>query len=258
MAAYLEYGLEGRTAIITGAGTGIGAGTAVELAKAGAKVALFGRRLDKLEEVREQCLAYTKDVLCLSTDVADRAQVNENVGKVVKAYDKIDILVNNAGIETWLKPGETYFDDYFEYLSDDDYLSFFRTHALGHYLMNLACIPSMKEHHYGRIVNNASITGISGSFSTPAYCGSKAAAICQTKSFAHKYTRSGIYTNCIAEGMVETPLKKNATPEEYAAASERSPFGHVAQPVDIARVILFLAQENLYMSGQCIIVGVVV
>jgi NAD(P)-dependent dehydrogenase (short-subunit alcohol dehydrogenase family) len=253
MAAYKEFGFEGRTAIITGAGTGMGEAVAVELARSGAKVALFGRRLEKLEGVRDKCLEHTKDVICLSTDVRDREQVNDNVAKVLKSFGKIDILINNAGFESKLKPGETYFGTLFDKMTDEEYLDFFRTHALGHYHMNLACIPSMKEHRFGRIVNNASICGISGNFSTPAYCASKAAAICQTKSFAIKYGVDGIIVNATAEGYVDTPMNAYFTQEGRDAIAKRTLVGRAAEPIDIVRVILFLAQENLFMTGQCIV-----
>lgn len=254
MVLYKEYGFEGRTAIVTGAGTGMGEATAIELAKGGADLALFGRRLEKLEAVMEECRKYTKNVMCLSTDVSDKTAVDTSVSKVIAEYGKVDILINNAGIESRLKPGETFWDNLFDKLDDETYLNFFRIHALGHYHMNLAVIPSMQEHHFGRIVNNTSVTGISGTYSTPAYCGSKAAAICQTKSFALKYGKDNITVNAIAAGMVDTPMKIDATEEERAFVAEFTPLGHVAQPIEVARVMLFLAQENLFVTGQCITV----
>ena len=254
MVQYREYGFEGRAAIVTGAGTGMGESVAIELAKGGAKLALFGRRLEKLEEVMEKCKKYTNNVICLSTDVSDKTAVDTNVKKVVDEYGRIDILINNAGVESKLKSGETLWDNLFDKLEDEEYLTFFRIHALGHYHMNLAVIPNMQEHHFGRIVNNTSITGISGSYSTPAYCGSKAAAICQTKSFALKYGKDNITVNAIAEGMVDTPMNENATEEQHQFVTKFTPLGHVAQPIEIARVMLFLAQENLFVTGQCITV----
>lgn len=252
MAQYKEYGFEGRTAIITGAGTGMGEATAIELAKGGAKLALFGRRLEKLEEVKSKCLEYTNNVICLSTDVRDRTAVNASVGKVIDTYGKIDILINNAGVESRLRPGETFWDTLFDQLDEETYINFFKVHALGHYQMNLAVIPNMQANHFGRIVNNTSVTGVTGTYSTPAYCGSKAAAICQTKSFALKYGKDNITVNAIAAGMVDTPMKIDASPEEYAAVAASTPLGHVAQPIEMARVMLFFAQENLFVTGQCI------
>ena len=126
---------------------------------------------------------------------------------MLNAFCKIDILVNNAGVESRLKPGQT-FDDLFETLEPKEYIKFFEVHALGHYLMNLAVNPSMKQNHFGRIVNITSVTGIDGSYSTPAYTASKAGAICQTKAFARKYGKDNIIVNSISPGMVNTPMKK--------------------------------------------------
>ncbi len=251
---YLDYGLSGKAAIVTGAGTGIGAASAVELSKGGAKVALFGRRTGPLEKVREECLKYTPDVLALSVDVSDEAAVKQGVGTVIKQFGKADILVNNAGIESRLQPGQSFFEDLFDALGPDDYLKFFKIHALGHYLMNLAVIPSMRENKFGRVVNVTSVTGVNGAYSTPGYTASKAAAICQTKAFAKRYGRYNITFNAIAPGMVDTPMKIDATPEEYQAVAGMTPLGRVAQPIDVARVVLFFAQENLFVSGQNLIV----
>lgn len=252
MAQYKEYGFEGRPAIVTGAGTGIGEATAIELAKGGAKLALFGRRAEKLESVKNECLKYTPDVLALSCDVSDPESVKKAVGEVLSRYGRVDILVNNAGIESRLKPGESFFGDLFDKQDEDTYLSFYKVHSWGHYLMNLAVIPSMKENHFGRIVNTTSVTGIHGNYSTPGYTASKAAAICQTKAFAMKYGKDGITVNAIAPGMVDTPMKIDATPEEYAFVAGITPLGRVADPIDMARCILFFAQENLFVTGQCL------
>jgi 3-oxoacyl-[acyl-carrier protein] reductase len=255
MARYSEYGIEGRTAVITGAGSGIGEACAVELAKCGAKVALFGRRTAAIEKTRSACLTHTgeTDVLALSTDVRDRRAVNANVARVIETFGGIDILINNAGIESRLEQGQT-FADLFETLTPETYLEFFEIHALGHYLMNLAALPSMKQKRYGRIVNVTSVTGMNGGYSTPAYTASKAAAICQTKSFARHCGPYNITVNAIAPGMVDTPMKIASTPEEFAFVTGKTPLGRVALPIDIARAVLFFAQEHLFVTGQTLIV----
>ena len=255
MVKYLDYGLQGRTAIITGAGTGVGKSCAEELAKGGAKVALFGRRLDKLEDVKAECLKYTSDVITVSVDVGEENQVKAGVGKVLERFGKVDILINNAGFENRLKPGESFWETYFDKLTPDEYMKFFKTHTLGHYLMNLAVIPSMQKNHYGRIVNVTSILGMNGGFETPAYSGSKAAAICQTKAFASKYGKDNITFNAIAPGMIDTPMKIDASPEEFEMCARAATLGRVGLPIDMARIVLFFAQENLFVTGQVLPVG---
>ena len=95
---------------------------------------------------------------------------------------------------------------------------------------------------------------MNGQYSTPGYTASKAAAICQTKAFAKKYGPDNITFNSIAPGMVDTPMKIDATPEEYEYVASITPMGRVAQPVDIARVAMFFAQENLFVTAQNIVV----
>ncbi len=254
MPRYTEYGFKDRVVIITGAGTGIGESCAVELAKGGAWVALFGRRIEPIEKVKKECLKYTDNAIALSVDVSDENTVKENVAKVLGTFHKIDILVNNAGIESSYAHGLSLFDDLFDKLNPGEYLKFFKIHSLGHYLMNLAVIPSMQENHFGRIVNVTSVTGVNGQYSTPGYTASKAAAICQTRAFAKKYGKYNITVNSIAPGMVDTPMKLDSTPEEFEFVAKITPLGRVAKPIDIARAVLFFAQENLFVSGQNLIV----
>ncbi|NLL38496.1 MAG: SDR family oxidoreductase [Clostridiales bacterium] len=253
MAQYLEYGLAGRGAIVTGAGTGIGAACAVELAKAGAKVALFGRRTGPIESVAAECSQYTPGAIFVSVDVSDKDAVEKAVDLVKNTFGRIDVLINNAGIESPYQVGETPFDAFFD-MEPDEYMQFYRVHALGHYLMMQAVIKYMKQAQFGRIVNVTSVTGVNAAYSSPAYTSSKAAAICQTKSFAKKYGKYNIIVNSIAPGMVNTPMKANSPPEEFAAVAEMSPLGRVAEPIDVARLAMFLSQEHLFVSGQNIIV----
>jgi NAD(P)-dependent dehydrogenase (short-subunit alcohol dehydrogenase family) len=251
---YQEYGFKDKVAIVTGGGSGVGSSCAVELAKGGAKVAVFGRRMGQLEEVRDECLKYTDGAMAVSADVGQKDQVDAAVAKVLEKFGRVDILINNAGFELRLKPGETFWDNHFDALSPEQYMKFFQTHTLGHYLMNLAVIPSMQKNHFGRIVNVTSVLGVTAIFEAPAYSASKAAAINQTKAFAKKYGRDNITFNALAPGMIDTPMKIDATPEEYVAVAEQTPLGRIAQPIDVARVALFFAQENLFVSGQNIII----
>ncbi|MDR3149847.1 MAG: SDR family oxidoreductase [Oscillospiraceae bacterium] len=250
---YIDYGFQGRTAIITGAGSGIGQACAVELAKGGANVALFGRRQQPLEETAQECLKYGGEVLIMPVDVSDRVQSAEGIIEVYAQWRRIDILMNVAGIESALEPGQE-LDDLFDTFDEESYLKFFSVHSWGHYNMNLAVIPIMQKQHFGRVVNVTSVTGITGQWSTPPYTASKAAAILQTRAFAKKYGKDNITFNSISPGMVNTPMKSGSSPEEFAYVASLTPLGHVAEPIEIARAALFFAQENLFVTGQNLIV----
>ncbi|MCL2226366.1 MAG: SDR family oxidoreductase [Oscillospiraceae bacterium] len=252
MAAYLEYGIEGRTAIVTGAGTGIGAACAIELAKAGARVALLGRRTAPLQEILEQCDKYTSGSLALPVDVADEDAVNKAVKQVHEKFGRIDILVNNAGFDFDYKPGEIPFEHYYD-TDKESYMRFFEVHAFGHFAMAQACTKYMVPAKFGRIVNVTSVLGVTGDYGAAAYTASKAAANLQTKSLARKYGKDNITVNSISPGMVNTPMKKNSPPEEFEAVAGMTPLGRVAEPIDIARVVMFFAQENLFVTGQNLI-----
>jgi NAD(P)-dependent dehydrogenase (short-subunit alcohol dehydrogenase family) len=255
MLKYLDYGFQDKIAVITGAGSGIGASCAEELAKGGASVALFGRRSGPLWETRDKCLKYTDKVIALSVDVSDKASVDAGVKKVLDAFGRVDILINNAGIEMKVEVGESRFEKYFDTQGPEEYLEFFRIHTLGHYLMNLAVIPSMKEHRFGRIVNISSVLGLDGTYSAPAYTASKGGAITQTKAFAGRYGRHNITVNAILPGYVNTPMKLDSSQEEIDAIVGITPLGRYAEPIDIARVVLFFAQENQFVTGESLVIS---
>jgi 3-oxoacyl-[acyl-carrier protein] reductase len=250
---YLDYGLEGKRAIVTGAGTGIGKGCAIELAKGGAKVALLGRRPEPLNEVQKECAACGVEVMVIPTDVSDRAADAAAVAETVKRFGGVDILINNAGIESRLKPGQRY-GDLFDSFDEEGYLKFFKIHVMGHYFMNLEVVPHMQKQRFGRVVNITSVTGLTGTASSPPYTASKAAAILQTKPFARKYGEYNITFNSISPGMVDTPMKSDLTQEQKDMTAQRAALRRYALPIDIARVAMFFVQENLYVTGENLVV----
>ena len=252
MTKYLDYGFKDRVAIVTGAGTGVGKACAVELARGGAKVVLFGRRQGPIDEAVQECLEFTDNAIGMSVDVSAENVVKDSVSKVIEQFGKVDILINNAGVESHLNPGQS-FNDLFEIQTPDEYLKFFEIHSLGHYLMNLAVMPSMKENMFGRICNITSVVGLNGAYSSPAYTASKAAANCQTKAFATQFGKYNVTVNAVLPGMVDTPMKKDSTQEEFDFVASATPLGRVADPIDIARVALFFVQENQFVSGQLLV-----
>jgi NAD(P)-dependent dehydrogenase (short-subunit alcohol dehydrogenase family) len=253
MARYLDYLLQGKSAIVTGAGSGIGRACALELAKGGANLTIIGRRAEPLEQTARDCAEFTRSANIFIADVADADRAKSAAQSAFDAFGRVDILINNAGIESSLEPGQS-IDDLFDTFNEADYLRFFQVHAWGHYNMSLAAIPYMQKNRFGRVVNITSVTGVTGQWSSPPYTASKAAAILQTKAFAKRYGADNITFNSISPGMVNTPMKSGSTPEEFAYVAGLTPLGHVAEPIEIARAALFFAQEHLFVTGQNLIV----
>ncbi len=252
MVKYLDYGLEGRGAIITGGGTGIGEACAIELAKAGVKVAVFGRRIEPVEDTAAKCNEFCSGAIALSVDVSEKDQVDAAVDKVAQEFGRLDILINNAGIEVPYQVGEVPFINYFD-TDPESYIKFYKVHALGHYMMMQAACKCMVPAKFGRITNVTSVTALTASYSAPAYTGSKAATICQTKAFAQKYGEHNITVNSIAPGMVDTPMKTNSPQEERDFVANMAPLKRIAEPIDVARLAVYLSSEDLFLTGQNIV-----
>lgn len=248
----VEYGIDGKVALVTGAGSGVGRETSMQLAKMGAKVALVGRRLETVSKVEKEINEFSTDVLALECNVGVEEDVNEAVRKAQEKFGRIDILVNNAGIEADREPGQMG-DDILMTTSIEQYHKLIDTNLIGHYNFMRACIPGMAERHYGRIVNISSCTAFNGGVGTAAYVASKAGIIVQTKTFARKFGPDNILVNCIAPGMIDTPMHDLTPKENFAFVAERTPLRRVALPRDIARIVLFLAQEDLFMTGETLV-----
>ena len=248
----VEYGIDGRVAIVTGAGTGIGSETAVQLAKMGAKVALVGRRIELLNKVFEEIKGFSNDVIVIGCDVGSEENVKETVKKVIDTYGKVDILVNNAGVDLESPPDKTG-ADLLMTLTLEQYYRIVDTNLIGHFNFMRACVPYMAKQKYGRIVNISSVTAFNGLLGTTPYVASKAGNISQTKAFANAFGPDNILVNCVAPGMVDTPMHADMPREQFDIVAARTPLRRVAQPIDIARVVLFLAQENLFMTGETLV-----
>lgn len=248
----VEYGIDGRVAIVTGAGKGIGRETAIQFAKMGAKVALIGRGMASIAEVEQEIKEFSSDVIAIECDVGDEDSVFAAVKQVVDKYGQIDILVNNAGIEADREEGQMGGDTLMT-TPIEQYHRVIDTNLIGHYNFMRACIPHMSERKYGRIVNVSSVTAFGGGVGTAAYVASKAGSIVQTKAFARKFGTDNITVNCVAPGMVDTPMHSKTPPEAFKFAAAGSALGRIAQPIDIARIILFLSQENLFMTGETLV-----
>ena len=222
-----SYDFAGRTALVTGGASGIGAATASRLRASGAEVAVFDR---------EPVEGYVS----VTGDISSSAEVNAAVEQVERDLGRIDILVNSAGV-----PGESLrtVD-----VGDEEWQRVFAINANGSFYMCRAVLPGMIERGYGRIVLVASIAGKEGNPMAAAYSASKAAVIGMTKSIGKDVAGTGVLVNCIAPAVIETPILAGLSQEHIDYMVERIPLGRLGRADEVAALICFLASEDLTFS----------
>jgi 3-oxoacyl-[acyl-carrier protein] reductase len=245
--------LQGRVAIVTGGGRGIGGATAKRLAQDGAKVGVLDLKAEACQEVLEQIAAAGGEAIALSCDVADAQQVEQAVDEVVSRFGRLDILVNNAGVLR---------DNLLFKMSEDDWDTVMNVHLKGSFLASRAAQKHMVSQRYGKIVNTSSTSAL-GNRGQANYSSAKAGLQGFTKTLAIELGPFNINVNAVAPGFIATDMTK-ATAERIGIdfeenkrlASERIPLRRVGQPEDVANVIAFLvSDEASYVSGQIIYVN---
>jgi 2-dehydro-3-deoxy-L-rhamnonate dehydrogenase (NAD+) len=235
------FSLAGRTAIVTGAATGIGQAIAIRLANAGATVAVVDLNLAGAEE---SAAALPNGAFAVQADVADAASVGKAVDTVLQQTGQIDILVNNAGIAG---PAAYIWDQ-----TDADWQRNIAINLTGVFNFCRAVIPHMRKRSYGRIVNVASIAGKEGNPRMTPYSATKAGVIGLTKSLGKEVATEGICVNAVSPAVVQTQILDQLTPEQVAYMTERIPMRRTARPEEIAYVVHFLSSsECSFVTAQC-------
>jgi 3-oxoacyl-[acyl-carrier protein] reductase len=239
----VKIDLSGKTALVTGSTRGIGRAIAETLAGAGARVAVVGRDVVRAEEVAN---ALGGGAAGFSCDVADIASVNALVESVEKAFGTIDILVNNAGLTR---------DNILFRLKDDDWDAVLDANLRGAFVAIRAVARGMMKRRWGRIINIASVVGITGNKGQANYAASKAGLIGLTKSVAKELASRNILINAVAPGFIETDMTAAMTSEARTAMSSQIPLERLGTPADIAAMVAFLASEHAsYITGQVLVV----
>lgn len=242
--------LAGKVALITGAGSGIGKATAVEMAAEGATIIVNDINDDSAQ--RTAALITEKGGRALATpcDVSSSSDVDAMVNAGLEAYGKIDILFNNAGVNC-IKP------DGFLTLTDEEWNRTLAVNLNGPFYCCRAVLPNMIERKEGgKIINMSSVQGFQAHFEATAYQPSKSALRMLTTSLAVEFAPYKINVNAIAPGAIASEgLGSDSTPEQLEAFRTRIPWGARGYPRDVATVAVFLASEaSRYMTGQTLIV----
>ncbi len=234
--------LDGKVAIITGAGSGQGAVEAKLFAGEGAKVVATDIQLEAVSKVVEEIRESGGDAAAFEHNVSSEEDWDKVVGKTVEAYGKLDILVNNAGILINKTAEDTTLEEWNRVMD---------VNARGTFLGIRRVIPEMRKAGGGSIVNISSIYGILG-YGTAAYNASKGAVRSLTKNVAADFAKDNIRVNSVHPGIIATPMARDAydDPERKAAVEEMTPLGRFGQPEDVAYGVLYLASdESTYMTG---------
>ena len=234
--------LKGRIALVTGASQGIGRAVAVELARAGATVALAARNEAKLAEAVAEIEAAGGEAAAFALDVSSEESIHSGAKAILARYGKVEILVNNAGITR---------DTLVLRMKRDDWDSVLATNLTGAFLLTQAVLSPMLRNRWGRIVNITSVVGRTGQAGQVNYAASKAGMIGMTRSLAREVASRGITVNAVAPGYIETPMTHVLDEKQRAAMMTQIPLGRAGTDREIAQSVAFLASEAAgYITGH--------
>lgn len=231
-----------KVAIVTGAGRGIGRSIAEVLANEGYNLVLnYRSNKDELEEFVQ---TLKTKVLLVQGDVSDYADAERIIQITKETFGQIDLLVNNAGITR---------DNLLIKMTEEEFDSVSNTNLKGTFNCTKHIARIMMKQRFGRIVNIASVVGITGNIGQANYAASKAGVIGFTKSVARELAPRGITVNAIAPGFIKTKMTDAISDEAKTAALSRIPLGTFGTPEDVANVVAFLASDKAaYITGQVI------
>jgi 3-oxoacyl-[acyl-carrier protein] reductase len=231
--------LTGKVALVTGASRGIGAASAIALAKAGCDVAVnYRTHGDEAEAVCEQIRAAGRRALAVCADVSRAKEAQKMAALVASELETISILVNNAGIARTQKVEE---------ITEEDWDEIVNVNLKSAFMVTQAVLPGMRAQRWGRVINMSSVAAQTGGVIGPHYASSKAGMLGLTHSLANLLVKEGITVNAIAPALIATDMVTS----NPRANPEIIPVGHFGDVEDVSSVVVLLAQ-NGYMTGQTV------
>lgn len=240
---------EGRVALITGGGTGIGRATALQLGAQGAALAVnYSRSRQEAEQTAAELRRKGGRAIALQADVADDAQVRAMVAAVVAEFGRLDILVNNAGRTRAVPAADL------EAIRDEDFAELFGVNLKGPFFCSRAAIPEMKRGGGGHVVNVGSVAGLTGLGSSLVYSASKAAVMNLTRGMARSQAPA-VQVNCVVPGLVETRWTATVSAEFVERNRAATPMGRAASPDDVATAIVGLLRNDFITGASLVVDG---
>ena len=234
--------LAGKTALITGAGRGIGKAVALELARCGADILFTNRNKAIAQPVQEEIEALGRQCLAIQADVADAEAMETAVKQGLDRFGQMDILVNNAGITR---------DGLVLRMKVEDWRQVLAVNLDGMFYATRAVIKSMVRQRWGRIINITSVVGFTGNPGQVNYSSSKSAAIGFTKSIARELGGRNITCNAVAPGFIETDMTTELNEDQKKAILTQVALGRMGTAEEVANVVRFLAGEDAaYITGS--------